>query len=289
MSNEKQVKPLEENTTINYSNPLIALIEDAFKTGKPIHTGFEDPEIPTEKSSVGCDNCINGYIEVNGKMDYCACYKEHLFHLKMTKARIPKDYHPYKQVKIQGLNTIKKPYNKPLNEAKVVNLSEDIRTIFQNYEVLFKDGWNFMIEGPTGTGKTTFASILGRISLNNNKSVLFLELEELRRMWTGEELPPELIEAKKKIYTVDVLILDDLGKEFVSERSDYMLKNFDSLIRQRTSEKRMTIYTTNIKEEALLVRYDERIVSLFKKQMIHYVLHRKIDLRNENGLPDFLS
>lgn len=272
------------------SNPLIALIEDAFQSGKTIHTGFDDLDIPNSDSDIGCNRpgCINGYIEKEGKMDFCECYKEHLFTLKMTKARIPKDYHTYKQVKVEGLQSLKKPYNKGLSEARTVDLRKDSITIANNFGSLLENGWNFMIEGPTGTGKTTLSAILGRIALQRGKTVLFLELEELRRMWTGEELPKDLIEAKKKIYSVDVLILDDLGKEFASERSDYMIKNLDSLIRQRTSEKRMTVYTTNIKEEALLVRYDERIVSLLKKQMVHYILHRKVDLRNESDLPDFL-
>lgn len=269
----------------------MVLIEDAFQSGKAIQTGFDDLEIPSGDSPVGCNQagCINGYIEKQGKMDFCHCYKEHLFTLKMTKARIPKDYHTYKQVKIDGLQALKKPYNKGLSESRPVNLTQDSITIANNFDKLLANGWNFMIEGPTGTGKTTFSAILGRMALQRGKSVLFLELEELRRMWTGEELPPELVQAKKKIYTVDVLILDDLGKEFASERSDYMVKNLDSLIRQRTSEKRMSVYTTNIKEEALLVRYDERIVSLLKKQMVHYILHRKVDLRDESDLPDFLA
>lgn len=272
------------------SNPLIALIEEAFQSGKAIKTGFDDLDIPNSESEIGCNRlgCINGYIEKKGKMDFCECYKDHLFTLKMTKARIPKDYHTYKQVKVEGLQSLKKPYNKGLSEARPVDLRNDTITIANNFGSLLDNGWNFMIEGPTGTGKTTLSAIIGRIALQRGKTALFLELEELRRMWTGEELPKDLIEAKKRIYSVDVLILDDLGKEFASERSDYMIKNLDSLIRQRTSEKRMTVYTTNIKEEALLVRYDERIVSLLKKQMVHYILHRKVDLRNESDLPDFL-
>lgn len=275
----------------NFSNPLMELINDALDSGKPINTGFTDLDLSEGKSAVGCDRngCINGYIETtDGKMEYCECYKEHLFLLKMKKARIPKEYHNYKKINETGLKSIKKPYNKPFEDARLVNINEDIKKLYSNFNRTIDEGWNFILEGPTGTGKTTFAAIIGRMALHFKYSVLFLELEELRRLWTGETLPPDLAEAKKQIYTVDLLILDDLGKEFNSENSDYMLKNFDSLIRQRTSEKRSTVYTTNLNPDKLSIRYDERIISLLKKQMIHYILHRETDLRNEGDLPDFL-
>lgn len=289
MQNEKQVKQQEENTTTTSSNPLINLIEDAIFGNKKIKTGFDDIEIPLGENEIGCPQCMNGYIENNGRLEYCSCYRKHLFHLKMRKSRIPKEYHLYKDIKINGLQAGKKPFSNPLNTLKTIDINLDLGKINQNFDALHKEGWNFLVEGPTGSGKTTFASLIGKSALGKNKSVLFLELEELRRMWTGEELSKELEEAKKKIYSVDVLILDDLGKEFASDRSDYMIKNLDSLIRQRTSEQRMIIYTTNITPDALSIRYDERIASLLKKQNIHYILHRKTDLREETGLPDFLS
>lgn len=267
------------------------LINDALDSGKPINTGFEDLDLPVGQSVVGCHRkgCINGYIEAtDGRMDYCECYKEHLFHLKMKKARIPLEYHNYKKVKEDGLMVAKKPYSKPVEEGRRVDINEDIKKLYSNINKTIDEGWNFILEGPKGSGKTTFAAIVGRMGLHFNYSVLFLELEEFRRLWTGEELPKDLQEAKKKIYNVDILILDDLGKEFKSEHSDHMLVKLDALIRHRVAEKKTTIFTTNLHKDQLNLRYDERILSLLKQRMIHYIIHRSYDLREEADLPDFL-
>ena len=278
-------------TTTTFSNPLMELINDALDSGKPINTGFTDLDLPVGKSVVGChrEGCINGYIETpDGRMEYCECYKEHLFHLKMKKARIPVEYHNYKKVKEDGLRVLKKPYSRPVEQSQMVDINLDIRKLHSNIHKTIDEGWNFILEGPKGSGKTTFASIVGRMALHFKYSVLFLELEEFRRLWTGEELPPDLQMAKKKIYDVDVLILDDLGKEFKSEHSDHMLVKLDALIRHRVAEKKTTIFTTNLDREQLLLRYDERILSLLKQRMIHYIIHRNYDLREEAELPDFL-
>lgn len=295
MHNEKQVKQQDETTMKQCSNEketeqynsLLTTLEEAFNSGKPIKTGFDDEEIPPH-SEIGCELCLNGYItNIEGKLEYCSCYHRHNFNVKLKKSRIPKEYHNYRNLNIPQLRAGKKPYS-DLNKPIEVNPNEELIKIKSNFATLLEQGWNFTIEGPTGTGKTTMATLIGKIALKNNKQVLFLELEELRRMWTGEELPAELQEAKKRIYSVDVLILDDLGKEFASEKSDYFIRNLDGLIRQRGSEKKMIVFTTNVSQINMESRYDERITSLMKKQNIHYVLHRKVDLREETGLPDFL-
>lgn len=296
MHSEKQVKPQNETTTTTCSNKdtetynsLLATLDEAFNNGTKIKTGFEDEEIPSH-SEVGCDLCLNGYIyNQEGKLEYCSCYHKHNFLVKLKKSRIPKEYHNHRNINIPQLRAGKKPYSDTENKPIEINPNDELIKIKNNFIPLMEQGWNFTIEGPTGTGKTTMATLIGKIALKNNKKVLFLELEELRRMWTGEELTVELQEAKKIIYSVDVLILDDLGKEFASEKSDYFIRNLDGLIRQRGSEKKMIIFTTNVNQANMKARYDDRIFSLMNKQNIHYVLHRHVDLRTETGLPDFLA
>lgn len=285
----------KENTTKKCSieneekfNSMLSSLEEAFNSGKKIKTGFDDEEIPTH-SEVGCELCLNGYItNAEGKLEYCVCYHKHNFNLKVKKSRIPKEYHHYRNLKVPNLRLGKKSYSDLNKPIEVDEPNEELIRIKNNFPTLLNMGWNFLIEGPTGTGKTTISTLIGKIAIRNNKRVLFLELEELRRMWTGEELPVDLQEAKKIIYSVDVLILDDLGKEFASDKSDYFIRNLDGLIRHRISEKKMCIYTTNINQNDITARYDTRITSLLKKQMVHYVLHKKVDLREETGLPDFL-
>lgn len=269
----------------------MALINDALESGSKISTGYIDEDLPVGKSAVGCNRkgCINGYVETSdGRMEYCECYKEHLFYLKLQKAHIPSEYYPYKQIDVHGLKVAKKPYSRANTYLKEVDVNQDIRNILTNVDRILEEGWNFIIEGPTGSGKTTFGAILARIVLSKGHSALFLELEEFRRLFTGEDLPPDLSDAKKQIYNVDILVLDDLGKEYKSESSDHFVVKLDSVIRQRIADKKTTVFTTNLTAENVSIRYDERLMSLLQKRMIHYVLHRNFDLREETALPDFL-
>lgn len=286
-----QNEPQAEKNTTNSLTPLIDLIEDALTAGVKLDTGYIDEDLPTGDSVLGCHRkgCMNGYIErPNGAMAYCECYKEHLFQLKLLEARIPSEYHQYSHIQIDGLQVGKKPFSKPQSDFVRVDINQDIEKIVQNLDTILKDGWNFIIEGPTGSGKTTFASIIARMAITSNRSALFLELEELRRMYTGEELPKSLQDAKKKLNSVDLLILDDLGKEYLNESSEHFPVKLDSLFRQRLADKKTTVFTTNLTSDKISVRYDERFLSLLQKRMVHYLIHRQFDLRYEESLPDFL-
>lgn len=260
-----------------------------FESGIEIKTGYNDEDIPKGKNNIGCAKCdYSGYLMKDGKFDYCDCYIQEQLNVRARKSRIPKEYLQFKNLKIEGLVSKKKPYSSDMADFRDVNPNEDFLKIKKNFLALKEDGWNFILEGPTGTGKTSFACLIGKVAIYHDCTVLFLEMEELRKLWTGETLPEDLIKARLLIHSVDLLILDDLGKEFASEKSNFFLTKFDSLIRSRIAEKKMTIYTTNINQERMVARYDERIYSLLQTKNIHYLLFRDRDLRTETTLPDFL-
>lgn len=266
-------------------------MKDKIDNGEEIYTGYMDEEIPKRKSSVGCDRkgCMGGYIMLpNGAMDYCKCYYEYQFKLGLKKAGIPPEYHDIDEVKVDGLKSARKMYSANMGTAKLI----DINSMLENYETnlsrVKEEGWNMIFEGPTGCGKTTAACICAKYAVNKGYSVLFAELQDLRKIWTGEQLSKELETLKKDLHNVDFLILDDLGHEFLSDRSDHQLTEMDLLLRKRTSKQLVTIFTTNNNYEDIVKRYDERIASLLKRRMVHIIMKKDTDLREDTGIPDFL-
>lgn len=272
-------------------NDLLDKIEECRDKDLKLDTGYDDLDLEYTENKLGCSvqGCRSGYIKKSDNTwDYCNCYKEEIKRVRLVKSGIPKDYFPYKQIKTENLSCYSKMYGNPTNTAKSIDINKFINNFNQNINIVKSDGWNMILEGPTGSFKTTLACILGKYALQHNYTVLFVEMQKLRKIWTGEKLIEELENIKSKLYSVDFLILDDLGQEYMSLQSDYQNSEIDLLLRERISDKKCTIITTNAKENEIRTRYQERVYSLLQKKFIHIIMNTKVDVRKENEVPNFL-
>lgn len=117
---------------------------------------------------------------------------------------------------------------------------------------------NLLLTGNAGLGKTHAALSIAQIVLDNGYDVVYLSAQTLFSQLERDRFVDEnpLLEA---VLAADLLILDDLGTEFVSA---YVLSCFYHLLNTRLVEKRPTIYTTNIVDgKAFETRYTEKIAS----------------------------
>lgn len=286
-SREAYDKTLGEN-----KKTLIEQMEEHAKNGTKLDTGFLDPELPSaeEHNGVGCSKCLNGYITMpDGRMTFCECYKRDLFITKMRKAGIPKDYFSISKIDSSLIDTCgKKMFGQDMSKIRGVDLNLTINNYTQNLKKIKEEGWNLILEGPTGSAKTTSACICLKEAIKQGYTTQFVEVQKLRRLWTGEQKTQELEDLKSKIVTVDFLVLDDLGQEFISSTSDHQLSEMDYLLRERISECKCTIITTNSSQEDIRKRYQERIFSLLQRRNIHLIISTKNDLRNSEDIPDFI-
>lgn len=103
---------------------------------------------------------------------------------------------------------------------------------------------SLFFHGPNGLGKTSAAICLAKQLRLRLQSCLYLEGWRLRDIWIkGEETADgELISDLAR--TVDVLLIDDFGKE-AADSKDYLSSLFESLIRTRCGELRPTVVTAN--------------------------------------------
>ena len=124
---------------------------------------------------------------------------------------------------------------------------------------------NLLLMGNAGTGKTFLSSCIANYALARQKTVyyqsafqLFDTLEKLKfgRLDDEEQSRAELI--SRYLYEVDLLIIDDLGTEFVSAFSTALL--FD-IVNRRLIQEKSTILSTNISHEALEQMYSRRLLS----------------------------
>lgn len=102
-----------------------------------------------------------------------------------------------------------------------------------------KKPFSLLLIGATGTGKTFLARCIGAEVLKNNKSVLYVNVNEylssLKPDYDGEPL-------KNYAIACDLFILDDLGTE---RSTEYTNVEINYIIDKRLNDKKSTIITTN--------------------------------------------
>lgn len=126
----------------------------------------------------------------------------------------------------------------------------------------YQSGKNLFLYGPTGTGKTFLCSCMAHALVEQEVSVLYQSaykifsfMEECKFKYREEGTKEKILD---QFYEVPVLMIDDLGTEFLSSFSASAL--FD-LLNTRLLEKRSTIISTNLSLDEVGKVYSPRIQS----------------------------
>lgn len=157
-----------------------------------------------------------------------------------------------------GNSGIRKRFlNRTFESFKVTDLNRQAyltaKAYAENFAEHLKNGTGINIEGTFGTGKTHLAVAIALDVMSRNYSVICKTsidlLADIKAAFDSEEkTEEEIIEIYK---TVDLLIIDDLGKEQVTEWSVSMLY---SIINERYENMKPIIITTNYNEDDLIRR-----------------------------------
>lgn len=150
-------------------------------------------------------------------------------------------------------------YNKALKVARV--LCEKAMKFSETFD---KTGENFLITGNAGTGKTFLSSCIANRALERGKSVYYQTAYKLFETFEKSKFDKyddsDADETVKYIYDVDLLIIDDLGTEFVTQFTSAV---FFDLINTRALAGKSTVISTNLGFEDLSEIYSQRILSRF--------------------------
>lgn len=125
------------------------------------------------------------------------------------------------------------------------------------------DSPNLFFYGPTGVGKTYLINCIAKGVMDKGYTVLYQTapkilsfLTEYSFMYHDEKLKHE--DQYKLCFDCDLLIIDDLGTEFINEK---LISELFELINVRLTSHKPTVISSNIKPEELEVIYNERIAS----------------------------
>lgn len=212
-----------------------------------------------------CSKCNDtGYIETAQGNILCSCVKQKLYDIAFNNANIY-------NLENQNFDNFKLSVYSDESNPDKYNTTRSPR---ENIESIQKECINFindfdnpsepnlLFSGNTGLGKTFLSSCIANEMIKKGKNVLyqtapimFDKILDFKFGKTSDNLLDD-------IYSVDLLIIDDLGTE---TRSDYKITELFNIINSRLLNQNnrvtKTIISTNLTLQELYDTYEERIIS----------------------------
>ena len=165
-------------------------------------------------------------------------------------------------------------YAVDVDKKEGISPRENIQKIFEQC-VYFANHFdqtnqNLLLYGGTGLGKTFLSSCIAKDLLDKEKTVFYQSafkifgLLENYQFNRGDQNVNK--EQMDRLFDVDLLIIDDLGTEFINT---YTNPAFFNILNSRIIDNRKTIINTNLNIQELVNLYSERVIS---RIIGHYLL-----------------
>ncbi|HEY8002575.1 MAG: ATP-binding protein [Vicinamibacteria bacterium] len=164
--------------------------------------------------------------------------------------------------KYQGVSFDRPPVADMARDPQTRVVLEAVRTYIDELPANIGDGRGLWLEGDVGTGKTTLAMLVSKKAIEAGHSVAIYSLPRLlariRRTYDGDASELSYLEFFRRLTSVDLLHIDDLGAE---KRSDWVLEQLYAIVDERYATNRSIVVTTNMKIAELEEQIGQRTVS----------------------------
>lgn len=144
-------------------------------------------------------------------------------------------------------------------KENILSIYEECYSFAQSLPSAYK---NYIFCGNPGVGKTFMCNCIAKYCLDNGVVVIYLMADTLFKTLSdfrfnrGDESTNN--EFYQQVYECDLLIIDDLGSEFITDLSR---SEFFNLTNSRLISEKSTIISTNVPFATLYDLYSDRIVS----------------------------
>jgi DNA replication protein DnaC len=158
---------------------------------------------------------------------------------------------------------------------------KSVRDYLTNIKTLTEKGIGLYLYGSNGVGKTyllnsLFKGIIGRGTQASVRVISLSSLINLHALAWGDSAAG--IEFKK-LRNMRYVGIEEIGKEFNSERSTLAATVLDNFLRHRSQKLLPTFFTSNLVPSEIANRYTDDILSLLKEMTVS-VLVKGGDFRN---------
>jgi DNA replication protein DnaC len=121
-----------------------------------------------------------------------------------------------------------------------------VRAFVRSIDVNLEDGRGLWFDGPVGTGKTSLAILVAKAAKDAGRSYAVYPvprlLAEIKRTFDRDS-GDNYLAFFRRLCSVDVLVLDDLGAE---KQTEWVLEQLYSIVNERWQDRRSIVVTTNI-------------------------------------------
>jgi DNA replication protein DnaC len=186
----------------------------------------------------------------------CACRERRIAQARTRGVRtvLPTKY--------QGVSFDRPPVSDMARDPQTRDVVTTTRDFIEELPSQLADGRGLWFEGDVGTGKTTLAMLVSKRAIEAGHSAAIYSLPRLlariRRTYDGDAGQLSYLEFFRRLTSVDLLHIDDLGAE---KRSDWVLEQLYAIVDERYATNRSMVVTTNLDHEALKEQIGERTVS----------------------------
>jgi DNA replication protein DnaC len=176
----------------------------------------------------------------------CHCAEEVQFRVTLLGAHVPREFW-----RVEGLKFTRNVSQR----AQVEEYVDDLGAARASGA-----GWLFI--GQNGTGKTACGCVVLCRAARAGFSIGYLTAQEFVASAIAASRDPELGAWRSSLLAADFLFLDELGKEYRKEGSEFALAELDGLLRWRRGELRPTVIATNASVAELQTWYGESFFSI---------------------------
>lgn len=157
-------------------------------------------------------------------------------------------------------------YSDKIDRKRGISTKENMQEIYKTCLDFANDfekiDINLLFTGPTGLGKTFLSSCIAKDLLDKGKTVFYQTAFKIFDILEDYKFSKDkTIENKEKInvlFEVDLLIIDDLGTEFINS---YTSSEFFNILNTRLLNGKKTIISTNLNIKELQEHYSTRVLS----------------------------
>lgn len=206
-----------------------------------------------------CDKCNDtGYIGAQ----QCPCLNQSLINVAYEQSNL-KHILAYENFDTFDFNYYSEEVDPKFGRSPHQNMQNLYRLCVHFVHKFDSSFQNILFHGDTGLGKTFLCNCIAKDLLDQGKTVLYLPAVQLFQLFEGARFHREDMEEFSKemlhiLLSVELLIIDDLGTEFVTSFTGPELFN---TLNTRILNQKATIISTNLSLGELKEQYSDRIVS----------------------------
>ncbi len=202
-----------------------------------------------------CPICEDrGYIEPGNA---CVCRRRKLRNEKLATAGLPENYD------LMTFSSFDLTYYKDPND--MVKKCERLKIFVKNLKNGEKMG-NLILRGDVGRGKTHLSLAVANEVMKNSQTVQYAHCDSLMRDIRKELFDDDVkgqSQIVERILDADLFILDDLGRESVSE---FVISQLTHIIESRNEHNKSWIINTNLLPDEIEALYGARLADrIFEK------------------------